>query len=402
MTCTATPRATPGFRGTIVVVGASVAGVAAAEALRSNGFTGSIVLADASPERPHDKPALSKQILTAELDEEDIELITKERVRELDIELQLGEPATGLDPVARTIDFQTRQLRYDGAIIAAGAQARLPAALGGLDGVHVIRSLSDARAIAARMLDDKPKVVVVGGGFIGCEVAAAAIQNGLEATIVESCDRILARALPAELGTPIRRLHSDSGVEILCNQEVVGLVGSQQVSGVRLADSSVVAADLVVVGVGATPCTEWLAGSGLHLDDGIITDAALRTSAPGVFAAGDIARRVGPSGTTGCRTEHWTDAREQGRLAARNLVRGTCDAYERPSYVWSDQYGHRLQMLGECGDSVEFLSGGPYESYVALSRRAGELCGVVAFDDAAGFRQARKLLTEPVERREIS
>ncbi len=392
-----TPHATPAPLNTVIVVGASVAGVAAAEALRKKGFDGSLIIADASSERPHDKPALSKEILTADLDEDDIELITDERARELGIELALGDPAVGIDPESRTVTFRTRQIKYDGAIIATGSRARLPPVLNGLEGVHVMRNLADARAIAGQMREGQPRVAVVGGGFIGCEVASSANQMGLDVTIIESCDHILSRVLTPELAMPILRMHRDRGVQIVNGKRVVGLVGSQRVSGVQLADSSVVSADLVVIGVGTTPCTHWLHGSGLQIDDGIVTDASLLTSAPGVFAAGDVARRRSRAGARGIRTEHWTDAREQGRLAARNLVSGSSEAYQLPSYVWSDQFGRRVQLAGKCDGPVEFLSGGGAdEPYVAVSRRRdGAVSGVVAFDDAIGFRQARKMLTDP-------
>ncbi|WP_101951105.1 NAD(P)/FAD-dependent oxidoreductase [Mycobacterium sp. 3519A] len=383
--------------GTVVVVGASVAGVAAATALRDNGFPGRVILADASAELPHDKPALSKEILTGELDEDDITLLSEHRARDLDIELALGQPALRLDPKSRTIRLPAGGLAYDAVIIATGAGARMPRPLRRPSHVYTLRDVTDARMIGKRMRRGQPKLAVVGGGFIGCEVAASACRLGLQVTVIDTVDHLLARALPQQLAAPIEQLHRSHGVEIRCGAAVVGLSPLRKGLALRLRDTTIIDADMVVVGVGASPNTKWLAHSGVALDDGVLTDSAMRTTVPGVYAVGDVARRRDNHGERGVRTEHWTAARDAGRLVAANLAAGSDKPYTKHSYVWSDQFGHRLQLAGDTCVETEFLTGGGInEPYVAVCRRGDEIAGVVAFDDGAGFRRAQRLIgTDP-------
>ncbi len=384
----------------IVVVGAGIAGVRAVEGLRAGGHDGPLTLVDADPEQPYDRPPLSKEFLTGEFDEDDVRLWTADRVAELEIELLLGTTATGLDTGRRVLAVSAGstghdELHYDRLVLATGLTPRRPAALTGLDGVHVLRSLADARALRKDLRAGRPQVVVVGGGFIGTEVAAAAATLGLDVTIVEGGGHLMPDALHRDLVRPVERLHRERGVTVVCGQTVAGIRGAGRPGCVELDDGTRLPADVVVVGVGGVPCTGWLAASGLQLEDGVRTDAHLRTAAPDVYAVGDVARRPGGGGGPSVRVEHWTNAVRQGTHVARAVL-GAPDPYRDVPYVWSDQHHARLQIAGAPdGDEIHFLDGGPDEpAYLALIRRGTRLAGVVALDRQREFTRFRRTLAD--------
>jgi len=380
----------------IVVVGGSVAGVQALETLRAAGYDGRLTLVGADPELPYNPTPLSKELLIGEMDEDDVRLITEEELADLQVDLHLGTPAQSLDPTSRTLRVGTSRLPYDGLIVATGSQAVRPRGWFDLDGVHTLRTLDDARRIKAAMTTGSPSVVVVGAGFIGCEIAAAARHFGLDVTLVEAAPSALQRAVRPDLAEPVVRLHRANGVRVTCGVGVAGLLGTDRVDKVELTDGTVLDADLVVVGIGAVPATGWLADSGLALDDGVITDAALRTSAPGVHAVGDAARWPRPGTHETIRVEHWTNAREQARRAALNLLDpGAAEPYTGVPYVWSDQFGQRIQLAGTArAEHVHFLDGGPEEeSYLAVLGDGDTVVGAVGFGgNPRQFNKARRLV----------
>jgi NADPH-dependent 2,4-dienoyl-CoA reductase/sulfur reductase-like enzyme len=277
---------------------------------------------------------------------------------------------------------------YDGLVLATGSSPRTLPGQPVLDGVVTLRTLADSLDLRDRIADGSARVVVVGAGFVGLEVAATARQKGCEVTVLEGAAAPLVRGLGTEMGVAAASVHGRHGVDIRCGVQVKGIEGADgRVTGLRLADESLIAADVVVVGVGVAPATEWLDGSGLALRDGVVCDATLFTGAPGVYAAGDCARW--PNGTFAghddleMRIEHWTNAAEQGAAAARNLLaasRGEQPTpYESVPFFWSDQFESRIQFVGRAhgGDDVEIVAGSVDGPFVALYGWEGRLRGVL-------------------------
>ncbi|MBC9716487.1 FAD-dependent oxidoreductase [Streptomyces sp. TRM66268-LWL] len=377
----------------IIVVGASAAGVSAAEALRREGFRGRLTLVGAERHLPYDRPPLSKQFLSGAWPAERTALRPAGRYQELDAELLLGRRAVGLDPVARRVRLDSgERLDYDQALLATGVLPRpLPSVPHPLAGVHVLRTLDDAVALRAT-LAGRPRLAVVGGGFTGTEVAATARGLGLDVTLVCPEPAPLAARLGPEAGALVGRLHVERGVALRTAVAVGGLTSAQgRVTGIRLDDGSVVAAEAVVVAVGSTPATSWLADSGLELADGIVCDPTLR-AAPGVFAAGDVARVRHPVHGPLVRQEHRTNAALQGVAAARNLL-GAGQAFHAVPYVWTDQYDVRIQLHGTCPPDAELevLEGRPGDgAFVARCTRGGVTTGLLGWNSQrqlAGYRR---------------
>ncbi|MEF3117279.1 FAD-dependent oxidoreductase [Streptomyces chrestomyceticus] len=384
---------------TVTVVGASLAGLYAARALRAEGFDGRLVIVGAEPHRPYDRPPLSKTFLTQRgpdaMGLTELRLSDREEEDGLDAEWHLGTRATALDTAGRTVTLDdgrtTRALRTDGLVIATGATPRtLPGPP--LTGVHVLRTYDDARALRAALHDGTPRVVVIGGGFIGAEAASSCAALGLEVTVVEAAPLPLVPQLGPDLARICVGLHADHGVRLLCGTGVKGLRddGSGRVRAVELADGRLLDADLVIVGIGVRPATDWLTGSGLRLDDGVGCDAGGVTSVPQVVAAGDVAR------CAGVRTEHWTSATEQPGTAVRNLLAGTTVArHTAPPYFWSDQYGTRIQLVGRRGpqDTVRIVEGDPGDrSFLAVYERDGRITAALAVDRPRPFMRLRRRL----------
>jgi 3-phenylpropionate/trans-cinnamate dioxygenase ferredoxin reductase component len=384
---------------TVVVVGASLAGLRATEALRREGFDGRVVLVGAEPHLPYDRPPLSKQLLAGEWEPQELAL-RRAPYDELDVELRLGVRATALDAAARevTLDDGDR-ITFDGALLATGAaQRRLPGTPD-LDGIFVLRTVDDALNLRAR-LDAGPKVVVVGAGFIGSEVAATCRMRGLQVTVLEALPAPLVRGLGPVLGMVCGELHRDHGVDLRLGVGVAAIEGDGRVERVRLDDGTTVDADVVVVGVGVAPVTDWLEGSGLVLDNGIVCDETL-LAAPGIVAAGDVARWPNPlfDGEL-MRLEHWTNAAEQGVAAARRLLVADGDepeAYAPVPFVWSDQYDRKIQTVGHFrgDDEMEVVFGSLEERrFVAVFGRNGRLVGALGFSMPAKVMQYRKMIEE--------
>lgn len=376
----------------VVVVGASLAGLRACESLRSNGFEGTITLIGAEDHLPYDRPPLSKKILTGDWQPEQIVLRKPESFVELNLEMLLGSPAAALDSDRRIITLvDGTEVGYDGLIIAVGAACRRLPGQPSFPGIHELRTLDDSLGLRAE-LTEGVRVVVIGAGFIGLEVASAARQRGCHVTVLEGASAPLIRGLGAEMGRAAALIHATHGVEIRCGVQVAGIEGSDAgVTGVRLGDGDVVAADVVVVGVGVAPATEWLAGSGLELRDGIVCDATMRAvGGSHIYAAGDCARWPNQLFDEEMRVEHWTNAAEQGAIAAANLLRDANGEETQPyvavPFFWSDQYDRRIQFIGrafipgedESTYDIRIVRGTPEDGkFVALYGRQGRLRGVL-------------------------
>jgi 3-phenylpropionate/trans-cinnamate dioxygenase ferredoxin reductase subunit len=377
---------------TIAVVGASLAGLRAVEALRAHGYGGRVVWIGAEAHPPYDRPPLSKEVLRGEWEPDRLAL-ARGGVESFDTDLRLGTRAVALDARERRLRLEGgAELSFDGLVLATGAAPRrLPTEL---DGVHVLRTLDDALAIR-RALEAGPRVVVVGGGFIGCEVAASARARGLEVALVEALGQPLEQALGAEIGAVAAALHRDHGVALELGAAVAALEGSGRVERVRLADGRSLAADLVVVGIGVRPETGWLEGSGLEIRDGVVCDATC-TAAPGIVAVGDVARWDHPRYGE-LRIEHWTNAVEQAVAAAASLLEGPAGAapFAPVPFVWSDQYDAKILVAGwpRPGDRMRIVDGSLAERrFVALFGRDGLATGVVAMNRARKFMEWRRAL----------
>jgi 3-phenylpropionate/trans-cinnamate dioxygenase ferredoxin reductase subunit len=341
-----------------VILGAGQAGGRAAETLRAEGFDGRVVLVGAEPRRPYERPPLSKGLLVGETDEESIFLRPDTFYDEQGIELLLGVQATHLDTAGHRLTLSDgRVLPYDRLLLATGVRARsLPVPGVDLEGVHTLRTLSDARRLVAA-LEAAPRVLIVGAGFIGSEVASACRRRGLAVSMLETLPVPLQRALGPRMGALYAEIHREQGVDLRCGVSVSAFRGTDRVAEAVLEDGSVLACDLAVIGVGVTPETAYLAGSGLNLADGVVVDEYCRASAPDVYAAGDVARWFHPLLGEHLRVEHWDNAENQGPAAARAML-GRLEPYVPVPYFWSDQYSHHLQYLGHgSGTDQEIVRG---------------------------------------------
>ncbi len=335
----------------VVIVGGGLAGAKAAETARAEGFDGAITIVDDEPHRPYERPPLSKGFLAGEMPEEDVYVNPAEAYDDLDIALPLNDPVTTIDRDQRTvITAGGRRLDYDRLLLATGASARrFPLGDGDLDGILTLRTLDDSRHLGDR-LRSVEHVTVVGAGWIGCEVAAAARTLGVEVTIADPLDVPLQRVLGARVGGVFRDLHADHGVDLQLGVGVSGVFGASRVEQVTLTDGTTVDTELVVVGIGAVPRTDLAADAGLKVDDGVVVDETLTTSDPAIFAAGDVARAWHPALGTHLRVEHWANALNQGKTAGRNLT-GAAETYDRLPYFYSDQYDLGMEYVGHAPDT---------------------------------------------------
>ena len=371
---------------TIAVVGASLAGVRAVETLRGDGYDGRIIWIGAERHLPYDRPPLSKQLLRGEWEPDKIGL-RRQSYDELAVDLRLGVRATALDPAAKTVTLDDGgTVAYDGLLIATGATPRALPNPEGLAGIHLLRTLDDALALR-EAFGKGPRVCVVGAGFIGAEVAASARESGLDVVMVDPLPVPCQRGLGVRMGQVLADVHRDHGVELLLGVGVDGFEGAGRVERVLLSDGRRVDADLVVVGIGVAPETGWLESSGLELGDGVVCDASCAATAPGVVAAGDVARWPNPLYGEYLRVEHWTNAVEQGMHAARRLLAGDGNAepFAPIPTFWSDQYDRRIQFAGHArGDEEVVVVKGSLEErrFVALYGQEDRLVGALAFNRA--------------------
>jgi 3-phenylpropionate/trans-cinnamate dioxygenase ferredoxin reductase component len=352
---------------TFVIVGASLAGAKAAETLRGDGFEGRLVVIGEEPDRPYERPPLSKDYLRGEADARpyvhDAAFYTDN-----DIELRTGTVVQRLDPGASEVTLADGEtLAFDRLLLCTGARPRHLAVPGAeLDGVHYLRTVEDSDALHAR-LEAGGRVVTIGAGWIGAEVAASAQQKGCDVTVLEAARLPLERVLGQELATIYRDIHTEHGVEFLGEVAVQAIEGDGTVSAVRLADGRRIDADVVVVGIGVAPRTELAEAAGLQVDNGILVDDRLRTSAETIYAAGDVANAQHPFYGRRIRVEHWANALNQGPAAARNML-GRDEPYDTIPYFFSDQWDVGMEYAGfaDTWDEVVFRGDPAGREFIAF------------------------------------
>jgi len=386
----------------IVIAGASLAGLRGAEALRELGYEGKLSLIGAEPELPYDRPPLSKEVLRGDWEPEKTTLVRDPaRFDALELDLRLGCRATGLDSRARQVTLDDgSELAFDGLLIATGAAPRQLPNQDELRGVSVLRTLEEAMALRSA-LEHTPRVAVVGAGFIGAEVAASCRSHGLDVTMIEALPVPIERVVGADIGETIAQIHRDHGVDVRLGVGVEALQGGERVERVRLSDGSSVEADVVVVGIGVAPCTEWLAGSGVELGNGVLCDAHCSTNIPGIVAAGDVAQWHNRLFDEDMRIEHWSNAAEMARAAAETLLAGAGEApaYESVPFFWSDQFDLKIQSAGRLTDADEsvIVHGSLEErSFLKLYGRKGRLVGALAFNQPRRLISYRRKLRQPI------
>ncbi|HZH21092.1 MAG TPA: FAD-dependent oxidoreductase [Geodermatophilus sp.] len=392
------------MRPTVAVVGGSLAGLSAARALRAQSYEGRVVVVGDERHAPYDRPPLSKQFLAGTASADALALSGPDDDA-LELDWRLGTTAVALDPATRAVRLADGgEVRADGVVLATGARARRLPGTESEDGaaspagVHVLRTLDDAVALRADLVPGA-HLVVIGAGFVGAEVASTARGLGLEVTVVESLPVPLAGPLGPEMGGVCAGLHAEHGVRLLTGTGVAGLTGTSRMQVVELADGRRLPADVVVVGIGALPNVEWLAGSGLDLRDGVVTDERGATSLPGVVAVGDCAAAWSPALGRPVRTEHWTHALEQPATAVAALLGSDVPVPPAVPYFWSDQYGVRIQFAG-CrreGDEVRVVEGSCADrSFLAVYERDGRPVAVLGVDQPRLFTRWRRQLRTAV------
>jgi NADPH-dependent 2,4-dienoyl-CoA reductase/sulfur reductase-like enzyme len=368
----------------LLVVGAGLAGLRAVEGARQAGWSGPITIVGDEPHPPYDRPPLSKAALASEEQPGVPVLRSSEVIEMLQVRHLAGVRVDGLDTAHRTVTTSAGDLSYDALVIATGSTATTLPALTGVPGVHVLRRYDDALAVRDSLTRSR-RVVIVGAGFIGSEIASAARARGIEVTVVEASGRPLERAVGPLAAARLMQLHADAGVRLLTRTTVSGVRTSDRgVDEVDLSTGETLAADAVVLGIGARPATAWLASSGVALDDrsgGVLCDRRLATSAPGVWAAGDVAC------VDGERSEHWTAAGEQGRVAGANAA-GATEVFASVPFAWSTWHGHRIQVVGETTTADEEDHGDGFILY----RREGRAVGAVGIDSPGPVARLRRAL----------
>ncbi|NXY95576.1 oxidoreductase [Streptomyces sp. BR123] len=384
----------------VVIVGAGMAGVQTAVALREQGWTGPVILLGAEPHQPYDRPPLSKAVLLGKAEDSAFDV----DFEGLGIELRLGVEVTGLRAADRELDTEAGPVPYGVLVLATGAEPLTLPGAEGVPGVHLLRTLDDAARLRP-VLARTPATVVVGAGWIGAEFATAAREAGCAVTVVEAADRVLAGALPAEVAAPMAGWYEEVGAALLTSARVASVESGR----VLLADGRELPAGAVVVGIGARPATRWLAGSGVELgaDGSVTADAYLRTSLPGVYAVGDCASF--PSARYGARllVHHWDNALQGPRVVAANiLAEAEAEAGAEPSagaalqvydpvpYFWSEQFGRFVQYAGHHADADTLLwRGDPGgQAWSVCWLRAGSLVAILAVGRPRDLAQGRKLI----------
>jgi NADPH-dependent 2,4-dienoyl-CoA reductase/sulfur reductase-like enzyme len=388
---------------TLAIVGASLAGLSAARAARAQGFSGRLVIIGDEHHRPYDRPPLSKDFLLGTITAEDLFLETDDDG--LNAEWLLGGGAIGLDSATRTIHLDDgRTVAADGIVIATGARARQIPALAGLDNVFYLRTMADAQGLTPTLVAGA-RMIVIGAGFIGAEVASAAASRGMEVTMINSGPVPFSAQLGQDMGSVVANLHEANGVNLICGAGIDEFHSTaNSVSGLRLADDRELAADVVVVGIGAEPNVEWLAGSGVEVDGGVLCDAMGRTNVPGIVAVGDCAAWFDAAVDKHRRVEHWTGALERAALAVQALLDSDSAAQPlKPPYFWSDQHGVKIQFAGHSAghDRVEIETGDPQEhNFLAVYYRGEDAVAVLGMNQPRLFTRWRRSLAAPALRSE--
>ncbi|MEB3982904.1 FAD-dependent oxidoreductase [Mycobacterium sp. 663a-19] len=359
----------------IVIVGGGLAAARTAEQLRRSEYSGRITIVSDEVHLPYDRPPLSKEVLRKEVD--DVALKPRDWYDENDITLRLGSAATRLDTAAQTLTLDDgTKLGYDELVIATGLVPRRIPAFPDLEGIRVLRSFDESMALRQHASQAR-RAVVVGAGFIGCEVAASLRTLGVEVVLVEPQPTPLASVLGEQIGELVARLHRGEGVDVRLGVSVAEVRGDGHVDTVVLTDGTELPADLVVVGIGSRPATDWLEGSGVEVDNGVICDEAGRTSAPRVWALGDVASWRDTTGHQ-ARVEHWSNVADQARVVVPAMLGQDVPSAVVVPYFWSDQYDIKIQCLGEPeATDIVHLVEDDGRKFLAYYERAGVMVGVV-------------------------
>jgi len=358
-----------------VIVGGGLAAARTAEQLRRSEFSGRITIVSDETHLPYDRPPLSKEVLRKEVD--DVALKPRAYYDENDIILRLGSAATSLDTAAQTVTLADGTLLvYDELVIATGLVPRRIPAFPDLEGIRVLRSFDESMALRQHATEAR-RAVVIGAGFIGCEVAASLRSLGVDVVLVEPLPTPLAAVLGEQIGGLVARLHRDEGVDVRTGVSVAEVRGQGHVDSVVLSDGTELTADLVVVGIGSRPATEWLDGSGVAVDNGVICDEAGRTTVPNVWALGDVASWRDPTGHQ-ARVEHWSNVTDQARVVVPAMLGQDVPSAVVVPYFWSDQYDVKIQCLGEpeATDIVHLIEDDG-RKFLAYYERDGVVVGVV-------------------------
>ena len=385
----------------VVIVGASAAGLSVAETLRRDGFTRPITLIGEESRLPYDRPPLSKEILAGTWSEDKIELRDAEWIAALDLDLRLGVRAEAVDTATKAVALSDgAQVGYQDLVIATGVRPRRLPGTDDIAGVHVLRTLDDARRLRSELAGHR-RLVIVGAGFLGAEVASVACAEGIQVTLVSDVEAPLSDVLGNELGQLLVGVHVDHGVRVLTGVKVVGIATEGgRATGVQLADGTTLVADLILVSIGSIPNTEWLAGSSIPIGNGVLCDQYCR-AAPAVWAAGDVASWQHVGIGERIRVEHRTNAAEQGTAVARNILAGSSPAPFVPvPYIWSDQYDLKIQIHGlpRGADSFTVTDGSIDErKLVAIYGEGGRARAAVGINMIRPLRAARSLVAENAE-----
>ncbi|WP_197415842.1 FAD/NAD(P)-binding oxidoreductase [Mycobacterium sp. IS-1742] len=361
--------------GGIVIVGGGLAAARTAEQLRRSEYSGPVTIVSDEDHLPYDRPPLSKEVLRSETD--DVTLKPAEFYQENDITVLLGAGAATLDTEGRTLTLTDgREIGYEELVIATGLVPKRIPSFPDLPGIHVLRNFNESLKLREEAGSAR-RAVVIGAGFIGCEVAASLRKLGVEVALVEPQPAPLASVLGQQIGELVARLHRAEGVDVRCGVGVAEVKGQDRVQSVVLSDGAEVEADLVVVGIGSRPATDWLDGSGITLDNGVVCDAEGRSSAPHVWAIGDVASWLDTVGNQ-VRVEHWSNVADQARVLVPAMLGQDVPGVVSVPYFWSDQYDVKIQCLGEpeADDTVHIVEDDG-RKFLAYYERDGVVAGVV-------------------------
>ncbi len=388
-----------------LIIGGSTAGNSAAETLRKEGFDGRITLVGRESDRPYDRPPLSKEFLRGEKEEEKVYFKPVEFYQEQEIELKLGASASRLDTANRTVELESGEsLSYDKLLLATGSRARKLDIPGNrLNGVHYLRTIGSSRRLAAD-IEKGSRVVLVGAGFIGLEVAASCRMKGLEVTVLEIEDVPLRHAIGEELGNICADIHRDQGVELRLGEGIKEIQGDGRAERVITSSGAELPCDVVVIGVGARPETRLVEDSNVETGDGIIVDEYCQTNVPGIYSAGDAASWWHPGLGRRIRVEHWDNAINQAAVAARNMLGGQ-ESYSPVLYFWSDQYDCNLQYVGEAHDWDNMLyRGNPKDrKFSAFFIKDGLVQATFSVNSFRDINASRRLIADkvPIDERQL-
>jgi 3-phenylpropionate/trans-cinnamate dioxygenase ferredoxin reductase subunit len=376
------------------IVGASLAGATAAATLRQEGFDGEVVLIGAEPQPPYERPPLSKQYLRSEIPFEKTLVRPEAFYRDQRIEVRLGTRATRVDPASQVLHLDDgRQQPYDKLLIATGGRNRRPPIPGlDLEGVYDLRTVNDADMLRAAIAPGR-KAVVVGMGFIGCEVAASLRQTGVDVVTLDPLRTPLFRALGEEVGQVVAAIHRDHGVDAIFGDGVARFEGHLRLERVVTSAGRRIDCDFAVVGVGIEPVTDLMAGTGVQIDNGVVVDEYCRTTADGIYAAGDVANHFHPVFGTRVRVEHWQNAIKQGAAAARSML-GKGAPYDDIPWFWSDQYDTNLQYAGlhAAWDRIVIRGSLAGRSFLAFYLRGGRIDAVAGLNRGKDVRRSLPLI----------